>query len=148
MGFWARRRNVRRSDESCVKQHGADRDPDRASRGSESREPASRRGCGDSGHDQAVPEWAAFEGTQRDDDDRERAGDVGDDRQQPRGDEVEVVLSRRDAVRRERAVYRHRECDADGETGVDEHHRRGSAAPARRSEPAPSKGAVRSAPAA
>ena len=54
--------------------------------------------------------------------------DVGDDRQQPRRKEGEVVLRVRDAVRGEGAVHRHRERDADREAGVDERHGRGAAA--------------------
>src|SRR4051812_4393783 len=122
------RRMGRRSNEPCEKPRGPDGDPDRASRRSEPGEPAPGRRCGDSGEDQPVAERAAPEPAQRDDDDRERADDVGDDRQQPRRQKGEVVLGRRDAVGREGAVHGYRERDPHREPGVDERDGRGPAA--------------------
>ena len=119
---------MRRRDETCVKQRRSDRDPDRASGRAETRKAAARGGCGDAGDDQPVPEGAPAEAPHRDHDDGERPGDVRDDREQAGRHEGEVVLRRRDAVRRKGAVNRHRERDADGEARVDEDDRRGAAA--------------------
>ena len=124
-----RPRNVRRSDESCVKQHRSDGDSDRASRGAETRESAARRRRGDAGDDQPVPERTPAEGAKGDDDDRKRPGDVRNDREQAGREKGEMVLRCRDSVRREGAVHRHRERDADGEADVDERDRRGAASP-------------------
>src|SRR6185437_14745105 len=71
--FGAKRRwNVRRCDESCVKQHRAYGDPDCAPRGAEAREPAARRRRGDARDDQTVAERASPDRAERDADDRER----------------------------------------------------------------------------
>jgi aspartate aminotransferase-like enzyme len=111
---------VRRNDESCVKQHRADRDPHCAAGRSESREATARGRRGDPRDDQRVAEWAAAERAQGDADDRDRPERVGEDREQPSREEGEVILCRGDPVGREAAVHRNRERDTDGQAGVDE----------------------------
>ena len=119
---------MRRSDETCVKQYGADRDAERAAGGSKTRETASRSRRGDAGDDQPVAERATPEGAQRHGDDRERPDDIRDDREEPRWEKGEVVLRRGNSMRCEGPVHGNRERDADGESGPDQRHRRGPSA--------------------
>src|SRR5579862_2031347 len=123
-----KRWNVRRCDESCVKQRRADCDPDRASGSAETGEAAARcRRC-DAQDDQAVAKWTPSKRAQRDDDDRKRPEGVRDDGEQAGREKGEVVLRRRDPVRGECTVERYRERDADCEPGVYERDRRRSPA--------------------
>jgi hypothetical protein len=127
--FWPKeRRNVRRSDETCVKQRRSDGDSDRASRRPKTRKPAAGRRCRDPRDDQRVPEWAPAEAPDGHDDDRERADDVRDDREQAGWQEGEVILRGRDSVGREGTVNRYGDRDADGEARIDEDDGRGAPA--------------------
>ena len=110
---------MRRNCETCIKQRCSDRNSNCASGRAKPGEAASGRSRGDTGDDQPVAQRALPKGTQRHGDDRERPQGVGEDREQASGKEREMVLRRRDPVRREGAVHLHRERDTDGQADVD-----------------------------
>ena len=113
-----------RPDEARVEQHGRQRHEGGRLRDAEAGEPAPRGGDRDSGDDQGVPDGPAADRQERDPDHQHRPDAVAEDGEQPRGDEVEVVLRLGDRVAGDRRGQRHCDRHADCEPGVQEAERR------------------------
>ncbi len=88
-------------------------------------------GCreADSGEHEGVRQRPAAEGEERDGDDRERTRAVPRDREEPRREQIEVFLRRRDAGSGHRRAEWSRDRDSEREAGVQESGPRGRAAP-------------------